>query len=275
MFAVWAGTDPSTKGKKVLSSSSSFSNTRGTTGMKTSDGRAPLTGFVVGGAVDTSKKRYPGPDIPRNYTIQKHEFGEHENPFVLEAISNAVRLEQKEERNLRVHQQQESQRQLQEKSKKADHYTLTKNFSSLADAMKSRFTSSTEESLTNTNMGGSTTKEKSMAFPAGLHMPNAVQEKKDDSTDGGTNPSTSFTNHKQQPEIAIKRTVKSFFPDPLVCKRFRVPISSLNARKSNALIAAESTKNKEAVYFERVILQNAREQKKAIRESYVQGLRRY
>eukprot|EP00536_Pseudo-nitzschia_multiseries_P017078 jgi/Psemu1/223681/e_gw1.1369.2.1 len=252
VFAAWAGADPSRKGKEAEASAGSKSTMPGS---KPSDGRTrALGGFVVGDSIDTSKKRYAGPDIPRNYTIQRHKFGEHETPYVLEAISNAVRLQQKEERTFRV-QQQQVQHQAQQRSATSDR-PLTKNFTSLADAMKSRFTSESSAKQ------GSSTTESTTAFPAGLHLPNPVQAKTDSTGSVAAGASRSANaNAKHASEIAIQRTVRSFVPNPLVCKRFRVPMPS-SARLSNALVAADSatTKNKESIYFEREILQKAREQ---------------
>mmetsp|Transcript_22157 Transcript_22157/g.61654 ORF Transcript_22157/g.61654 Transcript_22157/m.61654 type:complete len:931 (-) Transcript_22157:443-3235(-) len=268
IFAAWAGTDPhSSKGTQASASNAS----RSMPATKTLDGKIPLAGFVVGDSVDTSQKRYAGPDIPRNYAIQRHEFGEHENPYVLEAISNAVRLEQTEERNFRARQQQlqlqqESQRQLQGQSAKPDR-PLTKNFSSLADAMKSRFTPAAPE--LSKQQGGSAHTEQTSSFPAGLHLPNPVQTKTGSSESAGPPLPPSHT-----PEIVIQRTVRSFVPNPLVCKRFRVPVPS-HARASSALASAKSAnynnnnnnnntmdhnKSRESVYFEREILQKAKEE---------------
>ncbi len=240
MFASWAGTDQPSSGQK----SSSVQRAA-----LTSDGRPPLKGFVLGDSMDINKRRYPGPDIPRDYTIQRHEFGEHENPYVLEAISNAVRLEQKEERRSQLREPQ-SQQRIQQKQESSR--PLSNNFSALAEAMKSRFTSSTEE----TSKKGDSITETSKALPAGLHMPRPVENKEDDSKNA-TLPKSSI----KTPKITITRTVGSFFPNPLVCKRFRVPIPT-NARRNSSLISFEDTKNKESAYFEKEILGKAKEQQK-------------
>jgi len=244
MFSAWAGTDQLSSEGKALSTPPAAA--------LTSDGQPPLAGFVLGDSMDRNTKRYPGPDIPRDYTIQRHEFGEHENPFVLEAISNAVKLEQKEEQRSQVRQQWESQRQNQPTRDESSR-PLSSNFSSLADAMKRRFTSSTEQPPKN---GVSTTSETTKTFPAGLHMPRPV-EKTDDGSKTIANPEPKST----APNITITRTVTSFFPNPLVCKRFRVPLPT-NARRNTGLIATDATKKKsESAYFESEILGNARQQR--------------
>jgi len=233
-FDVWAGADQSSKGEKSLSNPQ--------THILTSDGKPPIAGFVVGVERTENKQRYPGPDVPRDYTIHRHEFGENENPYVLEALSNAVRLERKEERRSqmrRQQQQQDSQRQPQQQRDDASR-PLTKNFALLGAAMKNRFTSSTEES--------------SNSYPAGLHLPRPVEKRQDSSEDV-----IDEKQRKDASEIKITRTAKSFFPNPLVCKRFRVPVPT-NARKNAGLIASDEKKNSEATYFEREILWKAKQE---------------
>jgi len=241
MFAAWAGTDQASRSAK----SSSVQRAA-----LTSDGRPPLAGFILGDSMDINKRRYTGPNMPRDYTIQRHKFGEHENPFVLEAISNAVRLEQKEERRSQMREQQDSQRFIQQKRHESSSRPLSNNFSTLAEAMKSRFTSSTEDA---TKKGESNT-ENSKSLPAGLHMPRPVEDKKVRSNNANL-PMLKLDKSK----VTISRSTGSFFPNPLVCKRFHVPIPN-NARRNSNLISADDTKNNESVYFEKEILGKAKEQ---------------
>lgn len=238
MFAAFAGTDqPGGKSSSVQRAT------------LTSDGKPPLAGFILGDSMDINKRRYPGPDMPRDYTIQRHKFGEHENPYVLEAISNAVRLEQKEERRSQLRQPQ-SQPQIQQKLEESSR-PLSNNFSALAEAMKSRFTSSTEEA----SKKGESVTETSNSLPAGLHMPIPVENKEDNFNNGNLSRSRIDT-----PKVTITRTVASFFPNPLVCKRFRVPIPT-NARRGSSLLSGDEKKN-ESAYFEKEILGKAKQQQK-------------
>ena len=239
MFASWAGTDQPSDGGETFIPRAAL----------TSDGKPPLAGFVLGDSMDINKRRYHGPNIPRDYMIERHKFGEHESPYVLEAISNAVRLEQKEERRsqLRSQQQEEGQRQIQQKRDESSR-PLSTNFSSLAEAMKNRFTSSTEDS----SKKQKSTTETSKPLPAGLHMPAPVENKEDRSKDN-TNPSKANSN---VPKIMATRTVKSFFPNPLVCKRFCVPMPT-NRKRNTSAISTDETRNNESLYFEREILGKA------------------
>lgn len=226
LFASWAGTDqPSTVSSKASVPRAAL----------TSDGKPPLEGFVLGDSMDSNQKRYAGPEMPRDYAIQRHKFGEHENPYVLEAISNAVKLEQREEQ----WKQQQTQRPPIQEAR-----PLSNNFSTLAQAMKNRFTSSTEDS----SKTGEATTEAPKSLPAGLHMPKPVENK-----EVRTEPKV-----VEQPkkDIKITRSVKSFFPNPLVCKRFRVPMPS-NAKRNTGLVATDEAKSSESVYFEREILGKA------------------
>ena len=247
MFATWAGTDQSSREGKASSTLNAAA--------VTSDGQPPLAGFVLGDCIDKNNQRYPGPDIPRDYTIQRHEFGEHENPYVLEAISNAVRLEQKEERKSQIrHQQeqqlqQESQRQImQHRGDESSSRPLSKNFSSLGEAMKRRFTASTTGE--GSKKGESSTTKTPTSLPAGLHLPRPVENKDDSSKEIKSLHSN----------ITITRTVKSFFPNPLICKRFRVPMPTNVKRNAGLIATTEETKNKESAYFEREILGKAKQQ---------------
>ncbi len=231
IFASWAGTNqPSTASGPASVPRAAL----------TSDGKLPLEGFVLGDSMDSNKKRYAGPEMPRDYTIQRHKFGEHENPYVLEAISNAVKLEQKEEK----WKQQNTQRQepIQETSSSRP---LSNNFSTLAEAMKRRFTSSTEAFSSNT---GEATTEAPKSLPAGLHMPKAIENKED-----STKPVFA---EQPKKDIKISRSTKSFLPNPLVCKRFRVPIPN-NAKRNAGLVASDEAKSNESVYFEQEILGKA------------------
>jgi G patch domain-containing protein 1 len=251
MFAAWAGIDQSSREGKASSTLNDAA--------VTSDGQPPLAGFVLGNCVDKNNQRYSGPDIPRDYTIQRHKFGEHENPYVLEAISNAVRLEQKEERNSQIRQQQQLQQQLQlhqesqrqimqHRGDESSSRPLSKNFSSLGEAMKRRFTaSSTGEG---SKKGESSTTKISTTLPTGLHLPRPVENKDNSSKDIKSLHSN----------VTITRTVKSFFPNPLICKRFRVPVPTNVKRNAGLIATIEEKKNKESAYFQREILGKSKQQ---------------
>lgn len=231
LFASWAGTDQPSNANDTASAPRAA---------LTSDGKPPLSGFVLGDSLDSNKRRYAGPDMPRDYTIQRHKFGEHENPYVLEAISNAVRLEQKEEQ----WKQQQQQAERQPNEEPSSSRPLSNNFSTLAEAMKRRFTSSTDDS----SKTAKSTTEAPKSLPAGLHMPKPVENKE-------ANPKSELAKPKKDvSHIKITRRVQSFFPNPLVCKRFRVAMPS-NAKRG--LVATDESKSNESVYFEKEILGKA------------------
>mmetsp|Transcript_20787 Transcript_20787/g.23840 ORF Transcript_20787/g.23840 Transcript_20787/m.23840 type:complete len:803 (+) Transcript_20787:242-2650(+) len=219
VFAAWVGTNSKQSAKALPSSN--FKPT-----VLTSDGKPPLSGFVLGDSMNTNKRRYPGPDIPRDYIAKRHEFRESENPYV----SNDVKLERKKERKSQF-LQQESQQQLRLHGEA--NLPLSNNFSSLGDAMKRRFTSTKVES----------TKEKIDIVQEGLYMPNLVEKKY-----GSTK-----SNIEDKPRITISRTVDTYGYNPLVCKRFRVLISKDCSK--NASFNSEDKKDTESSYFEREILQ--------------------
>ena len=222
MFAAWAGSN-------ALSDSNYNSKPTVLT-----DGKPPLSGFVLGDSMNTNKRRYPGPDIPREYTIQRHKFGENENPYVFEAISNAMKLERKEERTKsQLGQQQQQQKRQLKLPHDEENRPLSNNFSSLGEAMKLRFT---KES----------TNEQKDDVPGGLCMPNPVEKKDDFKESDG----------EEKPQITISRTVETFLPSPLVCKRFDVPLPR-NSSKNAGLIAVDDKRDTESAYFEREILKKA------------------
>ena len=240
LFTAWSGTGNNMESTKAVNSS----NVKPTA--LTSDGRPPLGGFVLGDSMDYSKRRYPGPDVPNNYAIKYHEFGENENPYILEAVSSAVQFELKEDRR--------SQFLEQKKSQPGDGRPISTsgNFSYLGEAMKLRFTSSvTEESASDSKS------------QSGLYRPHFVEKKEDIKKSISSDPN---------PTITISRTVKSFSPNPLVCKRFNVPLARNDTKKIN-LNTVEDGKDTEFKYFEREILNKVKykQNQNDSKQAYIQN----
>ena len=83
----------------------------------TSDGRPPLEGFLLGGSMQSHKMRYPGPDIPRDYHITRHKFGENEHPLIFQTIARAVQLQERDRQRQEYNKRQNQQlTMLQQKS---------------------------------------------------------------------------------------------------------------------------------------------------------------
>lgn len=210
---------------------SSWANTSSGSNQKsvalTSDGKPPLEGFVLGGSMESHKKRYAGPDIPRDYMVKRHIFGENEHPLIFQTIARAVQLQEREQQRQKYHVH------------KQQPLVAGGSFSNLATAMKSRFTSSK--------------KEESIGLErAGLYKPDpVVVVAKQTHEEPSSNPQVT----KQ--EIVLERTVQSFLPHPLLCKRFgvAVPKNSIGSSfASAAMISHVPDRVTEANYFKTEIL---------------------
>jgi hypothetical protein len=203
-------------------------------------------------------KRYPGPDIPRDYEIERHKFRENEHPAVFQTLSRATMLQQEEE-SLKMAERQPHlrQHQLQPVQQQQQQLPMSSNFSSLADAMKSRFTSGSTASSSNSPL------EQGSKHPAGLHWPNPIIQKKySDQTDRS---SSSSIAENAKPEVTVTRTAFSFFPEPLLCKRFGVsPPSHLGKRGDSNTVSVDARRD-EATYFEQEILSSVKKFKQSHR----------
>eukprot|EP00980_Cylindrotheca_fusiformis_P028837 scaffold22653_cov119-Cylindrotheca_fusiformis.AAC.18 len=212
---------------------SSWANTSSISNHKsvalTSDGKPPLEGFVLGGSMESHKKRFPGPDIPRDYTVKRHVFGENEHPLIYQTIARAVQLQEQEQRRQKV------------QKRRQEPLVVGGAFSNLASAMKNRFTSSK--------------KEESISLDrVGLYKPDpaVVEAKRQEEDPPVKNPEPST----KQP-IVLERTLQSFIPHPLLCKRFGVPVpknvmgSSLTP---SATVSHVPDRVTEANYFQTEIL---------------------
>ena len=199
----------------------------------TSSGRPPLPGFRLGGSMESHKKRYPGPDLPRDYQLKPHQFGPNERPAILHTIGRAMQLEGKQ----RAREVQQSEQQQLKERKRSEQPPLGGNqFATLATAMRSRFTSATERSMTDTDQ----------TPIAGLYQPPKIHNKNHSDLQDTAQSGSSVPN-----PVAVKRSTQSFLPLPLVCKRFGVSLIRHTPR-----LAGIETDHKvtEASFFETEIL---------------------
>jgi len=183
----------------------------------TADGRPLLRGFRLGSSITRAEMiRYPGPDIPSDFTLKMHSFEEDESPESL----------------LKISARETTKRLRQESLQNAIDPMAGGAFSSLATAMKNRFTSASQEHEENDNV-----------MPVGLHRPIAYTVVKQQETEPTKRPN----------QIKIERNFMLFYPDSLLCKRFNVkpPFSHGN---NNHPEHARKTK---ADYFEKEILKHA------------------
>ncbi|KAG7343982.1 DUF1604 domain containing protein [Nitzschia inconspicua] len=238
LFAAWAGGNAdSSSGKKDLDTPVNAPKT-----VMTSSGQPPLPGFVLGSSTSINRKRYPGPDIPRDYEVQQHQFGENEHPEVYQTISRAMKLQQEDEIAKAGHSNVAQVRQQQQHNTRP----MSSNFTALADAMKSRFTSGSTPS----KKIDPASQEQVSQHPAGLYLPKPI--KKDSSQESNGVSETAPT----KVSMTVTRTVSSFSPVPLVCKRFRVNVPS-HVPKGSGAVAADA-RSTEAAYFEKEIMSAAK-----------------
>ena len=173
----------------------------------TSDGRPPLAGFVLGGATSLDMPRFRGPDVPTNYQIQRHVFGPNDHPLVLKALSHAVQLEVADQRKQAATQDALQSNQIVQRRPKTTVVSVP------APVVATSTLPASPPPLA----GLLSTTMKDRFTPA----------RNDDPT---TQPSIHRANEETakvaeaQPVIAIHRTVHSFVPANLLCKRFQVMV---------------------------------------------------
>lgn len=220
----------------------------------TSDGRPPVKGFVLGGSMDVHKKRYPGPDIPRDYRIRRHEFGENENPLVFQTLARAEQLLQANTIG-RDTRQRETVANLPplptSTTLKPPAPTILagNQFAGLATAMKNRFTTS---KTSNDHKGNDTTTPRQV----GLYQPQAFAQQ-----DIKNVPDPPKQKEEVKKPITLHRTTQSFVPHPLVCKRFGVPVpKQVVSTGGRAAQLTGTGRMTEASYFEKEILSTAMQQ---------------
>jgi G patch domain-containing protein 1 len=205
-------------------------------GSLTCSGRPPLPGFRLGGSMESHKKRYPGPDLPRDYQLKRHLFGPNERPAILQTIGRAMQLEGEQ----RARDVRKTERQQPREIKRSEQPVLGGNhFATLATAMKNRFTSATEKSTLGTDH----------APTAGLYLPPRIQNKND--TELYSKDLGSIAN-----VISVIRSAQPFTPVPLLCKRFGVPAFRQTPRPSDSETGGRVT---EASYFENDVLATVRD----------------
>lgn len=176
-----------------------------------------LHGFASGVAsLPAQVVRYPGPDLPHNYETKWHTFAPDDNPLVLKALSHAIRLEAIDERRDNVTESALRSNAAANVSTRSGGPRAESVFAGLSGAMRDRFTSSTSADPTPDNATAS-------------------------------NPSESET---RKILVHLKRTTTRFAPEPLLCKRFQVPVSSQTLPTQDGSRA----KSKADEYFDKEVL---------------------
>jgi G patch domain-containing protein 1 len=195
----------------------------------TSDGRPPLTGFVLGGERDGVTTHFRGPDLPTHFEERLHVFQDDEHPLVWKALTRAVQLEHDDARKEAAMKGALASRRVHKKAgSKQNIYTPLAGsaFASLASAMKDRFTSSSA------NTGES---HHESALPAGLTSPDAIPR---------ASPQSLHNNEKHR-NLSLVQTTQSFAPAPLLCKRFGVRAPAISSTaivpKDDALQSQEQS----------------------------------
>eukprot|EP00978_Attheya_sp_CCMP212_P025746 scaffold83395_cov51-Attheya_sp.AAC.1 len=233
----WAGTDG-----KATKDSASFSAAVVTT----SDGRPPLPGFILGGgggdSASSAMERFPGPDLPDNYRLSRHVFKDFEQQAFIRQQSLAVKQESLQQKKVPVVPAPSSHPPMGDIRKKLDSKTgpdvnepmAGTRFASLATAMQNRFTASTNVF---------TTTEESTP-KSGLVSSNDIKSGKDPKDE---------TRSEPPKKIVVKRTVISWVPSSLLCKRLHMKNVAVS-QKNPSLQSNSSKGQSEQSYFEQQVL---------------------
>ena len=207
-----------------------------TTKAVTSDGQAPLDGFILGGSggeKDITNKRFPGPDLPPNFEPLRHVFREGDLPEQVAEQSKKAKEEAEKTRGAQSDGAATSQ-SYTNPQKRDDVMPMAGNaFAGLAAAMKNRFTS-----------GGPDAKKTDDKDRIGLRMPNSMS---DVGSVALAVPTSKEEGEKK--EIQVKRSTILWNPEPLLCKRFGVRPPS----RSKTPISTHQ-KQTEEIYFKKEIL---------------------
>lgn len=205
--------------------------------MYTADGRPPLPGFMLGGRDGTTTAtRFPGPDLPPGYEVCRHVFPDDEHPMVLKALSHAEKLVAADQKKKAVVQDALASNAAANIPSRVSVGIKQKVFSGISSALKSRFTSPSgikEEAPRASGLSCSSD-----------YVSGAVDDQME----------KTVINEKGSDAISIKRTMVPFVPEPLLCKRFKVPMPKNLVRSHDD--AASGTR--EETYFHKEILSKAK-----------------
>ena len=190
-----------------------------------SDGRQPFPGFCLGATTaQVDNARFPGPEIPANYVLKRHEFRDDEHPAKLQQTA----------RQERVHERR------QQALQRLTDPMAGGTFSGLAAAMKSRFTTASVP----------ITIAEARSTAVGLYRPVDGVKAKERTDDHASQDVTNYTK--------ISKTYQLFYPELLVCKRLGVtpPVHSNNR-------PLEQKQSAESAFFQQEIMKRAAEAKPA------------
>lgn len=187
----------------------------------TSDGKPPLSGYVLGGSGDLGNKsneikRWPGPNIPDSFHLQRHKFHEKDSIGKMKEMTSAIKRQMIS--NRRTKDAISSTKQVAEKTTNPlgiirDIKPMAgTQFSLLSAGLKDRFTS----------------------------------EKSSSAVSGGSQNSS-----PKKSTFIVRRKVTSWLPAHLVCKRMNVPMPN----NVSTLDSQEGQKEKKEEKFFRTEIQ--------------------
>lgn len=210
----------------------------------TTDGRPPLRGFTLGiASLPNQTQRFRGPDLPQNYELRRHVFGPNEHPLVFKALSHAEQLQVSDARRKAAMDEALQSNEIST-GRRVEQPLAGQRFSGLSTAMESRFTSSKTETKERVDAGR----------PSGLSHPSSEPSRPSMQDDLVAEKDVSASS------INLSRTVTSFYPEPLLCKRFGVPA---RPKSHDDGTSVKDTRTKEQAYFEDEILSKVQDSKSA------------
>ena len=192
----------------ALSSWASDTKTKAPT--KTNDGLHVLQGFVMGSeSFNLASRRWPGPDVPVGYVVQRHKHSNREDIERIKTLSRDMKSNM-------------LSRRMQSKSKDDDKCATVRSsapmagnqFSSLANTLKSRFTTSTNNEVQST-----------------------ITQKLNENTES---------------KLSISRSWENWQPSHLLCKRFNVPVPRV-IQAAHAPIPSTAETKEESFFKEHIL----------------------
>ena len=207
----------------------------------TFDGRPMLPGFVMpsGPASSASEHRFRGPDLPDNFTISMHVFGDNERPLVLQALARASQLELEDTRRQQLMDEAlEAAKVMAMSSARDNRGTSHVEAKRSAPPVPSR--SGTFEGLT---------KSFRDRFAPATNQSNSELKSSSQTITSAENTGSSVISKPR-----VTRTTMVFYPSPLLSKRFRVPPIK---QSDKAATEGRDNRRREEKFFQDTVLKAA------------------
>ena len=217
----------------------------------TFDGRPVLPGFVPavgGGEASILNQRFRGPDLPENYTTTSHVFAPNDRPLILQTLARASQLELEDARR-----QQAIDQALEGARVKAAALSQSKRSPS-SDLGTRRKEPPTAVSMVATKFEGLAQSMMDRFAPASSNAIATQDTTPPLTTNNATSRAEPPSQSKSATKMSVTRTIQTFRPSALLCKRFRVPVPKHQLGKGAATLQTGDTRRQEERFFEDTVL---------------------